>query len=370
MERPVFQPLGTLTEDLDTPALVVDLSVMEQNIETLHSHFRNSAVKVRPYVTSHQCPQIARRQLDAGGTVGGIAVAGVGEAEIFSEAGFRDLLVATQVVTNSKIRRLCNLARSNQVAVAVDNAKNAAVLSECATQEGVTLNVLVEVEAGLGRCGVPPGSASLELARAITSSPGLEFAGLMAIPPVSGAEAGLAVLEVEALGHLQPVVDTRELIERDGLDVKTVSVAGSHCYDLAARLSGVTEVQAGSYPLMDYTYCRVREEFSPAARVLSQVISRPTEEVAVVDAGHKAIGPDEGIPVLDGSSRASALRLSAEHGILQLEGDARQQIKPGDKLWLVPASLSLCLNQYDFIRPVRGGKLEGFWPIAARGSLQ
>jgi D-serine deaminase-like pyridoxal phosphate-dependent protein len=163
------------------------------------------------------------------------------------------------------------------------------------------------------------------------------------------------------------VLDTRELIEGAGLPVRVVSVGGTHNYNFAGRMSGVTEVQAGSYPLMDFSYCRVRAEFTPAVRVLAQVISHPVGHLAVLDAGHKATGPDHGMAVLDGAPGASAIRFSAEHGVLELEGLARHRFLPGDKAWLVPWDLRLCLNQYDYIRAIRRGKLEGFWPMAARG---
>ncbi|MDP6550074.1 MAG: alanine racemase [Dehalococcoidia bacterium] len=376
MERPIFQPVGTPMEELDTPALVVDLEVMERNIETLHSYFRQADAKVRPHVASHQCPQIAHRQLAAGGTVEGIAVTTAGEAEVFSNAGFTDILVANQIVTRPKIRRLCALAGLNRVTVAVDNPRNVDALSAGAMAAGVTLNVLVEVEAGLGRCGVLPGTAVLDLARAVDRSPGLAFAGLMAIPPAPLPPQGengeftppdRATLEAETRNRLQPVLDTRSLIEANGLPVRVVSVGGTHNYDIAGGMSGVTEVQAGSYPLMDFSYCRVRTEFTPAARVLAQVISHPVGHLAVVDAGHKATGPDHGMAVLDGEPGASAVRFSAEHGILDLKGLAIHRFQPGATVWLVPQDLRLCLNQYDYIRAVRGGKLEGFWPMSSRG---
>ena len=160
MERPVFQPVGTDVEDLDTPALVVDLDVMEANIEVLHSYFRQSSAKLRPYLAVHQCPQIGHRQLEAGGTVDGIAVTTLGEAEVFINAGFDHVLVANQIVTRSKINRLCTLARRNRVLVAVDNPDNVDELADAAAASGVTLEVLVEVEAGLGRSGVAAGPAS------------------------------------------------------------------------------------------------------------------------------------------------------------------------------------------------------------------
>ncbi|HAI08170.1 MAG TPA: hypothetical protein DCM17_02490, partial [Dehalococcoidia bacterium] len=184
MERPVFQPTGTPVMDLDTPALVVDLDVMDRNIETLHSRFDQSTAKIRPHVTGHQTPKIAHRQLQAANTVGGISVTTVGEAQVFSDAGITDILVASQIVTRSKINRLCALAGSNKIGVAVDNPQNVSDLSQAATAQGVTLGVLVELDVGLGRCGVSPSGEAVELSKAVSRSPGLRFDGIMAIAPL------------------------------------------------------------------------------------------------------------------------------------------------------------------------------------------
>ena len=376
MERPIFQSPGTPMEELDTPALVVDLEVMERNIATVHDCFSHTSVKIRPHAGRHQCPQIAHRQLRAGSTMGGIGVTTVGEAEVFSDAGFGHILIANQVVTRPKIKRLCALAGSNEITVAVDDSRNVAALSEAASATGVTLGILVELDVGLGRCGVAPGDEALTLARTVSRAPGIRFDGVMAIPPIPslGLEAGndsetpdRSRLDAEARSHLQRVVDSRELLEREGLALSTVCVGGTHNYEVAASTTGVTEVLAGSYPLMDYHLCRWRPELKPAARVLASIISRPTGQSAVLDAGHKATGPDRGLAVLEGIAGAQATRFSAEHGVLDLEGVVAQQTRAGDKAWLVPFDLGLCLNQYDYIRAVKGAKLEGFWAIAGRG---
>lgn len=372
MERPVFQAPGTPVEELDTPALVVDLDVMDRNIATVHACFSQSSAKIRPHAGRHQCPPIAYRQLRAGATVDGIGVTTVGEAEVFSDAGIRDILVANQVVTQPKIKRLCVLAGSNEIRVAVDDPGNVAALSEAATASGITLGVLVELDVGLGRCGVTPGDQALTLAKIVARAAGLRFDGLMAIPsiPDIGEDSDTpdrSQRDTETRYHLQQVVDTRELMEKEGLAVPTVCVGGTHNYEFAAGTTGVTEVLAGSYPLMDYNLSRWRPELKPAARILTGIISRPNADSAVLDAGHKATGPDRGLAVLEGISGAQATRFSAEHGVLALDGEAAQQIGPGDKAWLVPFDLGLCLNQYDYIRAVKGGKLEGFWTIAGRG---
>ena len=369
MERPIFQPVGTPVEELDTPALVVDLDVMDRNIQTFQGYFKDSAAKARPVVTSHLCPQIARRQLDAGGTVGGIAVTTLGEAEVFANSGFSDILLANQVVTVSKIRRLCALVRQASMGIAVDNPDNAEQLSQGAVAAGVELRVLVEIEAGMGRCGISPGSGAVALAQKVKGLPGLRFDGIMGSVPGPKGDDDPSKHETKTRANLQVILDTKAAMEKAGLPVAVVSVGGTHCYAQAIRMPGVTEVRAGRYPLMDHRLRSFLPELALAARVLASVISHPIYGMAVLDAGHKATAPDQGRPVLDSVEGGAATRFSAEHGIVELEGDAQSKLNPGDKAWLVPYELGACVNQYDYIRAAKGGKLEGFWPISARGRL-
>ena len=365
MERPIFQPVGTPVEELDTPALVVDLDLMERNIQSYHGYFASSGATVRPVVTSHLCPQVARRQLAAPRSRG-VAVTTVGEAEVFVSAGFDDILLANQVVTSSKISRLCALASQTSVTVAVDSASNIAQLSRSAVAAGVELGVLVEIEAGLGRCGVTPDAEAVALARAAGDADGLRFQGIMATVP--GPSGGSPESHTQqTVRNLQVALDAKDLMESAGLNVPEVSVGGAHCAPAVASLPGITEVRAGRYPLMDV---RLREHLpglSLAAVVLATVISHPVAELAVLDAGHKATGPDMGRPVLQDVAGGIAARFSAEHGIVELDSEAEGMLTPGEKARLAPWELASCVNQYDYIRAVRDGRLEGYWPLSARG---
>ena len=365
MERPIFQPAGTPVEDLDTPALVVDLDLMERNIETYHSYFAGSPVTVRPVITSHLCPQVARRQLAAPASRG-IAATTLGEAEVFAAAGFDDILVDTPVVTKSKIRRLCALASQAMVSVAVDHPANIDLLSQAAVESGAELNVLVEIEAGMGRCGVAPDSEAVALARAVNDAQGLNFRGIMAtVPGPTGDDPESHASQTR--DRLQVAVNARDLIESAGMSVAEVSVGGAHCHSAVGHLSGITEVRAGRYPLMDLRLQSHLPELSVAAMVLATVISHPVPDLAVLDSGHKATGPDQGRPVLQGVAGAFATRFSAEHGIVDLESGAEGSLSPGQKARLAPWEVAATVNQYDYIRAVRNGKLEGYWPLSARG---
>lgn len=366
MERPIYKPIGTPVEELDTPALVVDLDALEQNIEVLHSFFRQHEAKVRPHVGVHRCPAIAHKQLAAGGTVGGISVTTVGEAEAFAQSGFSDICVANEIVTPQKISRLCGLARATRITVAADNPPNVQDLSEAAQSSGVTLHVLVDIHTGLDRCGVEPGGAAVHLARSISKARSLRFAGLMtyegAILKDDPKEA-----EAESRRWIQLVLDTRELVEKDGLAVEVVSVGGTHNYEIAGAMTGVTEVPAGAYALMDYRYRRGRPQFKPAARVMATVISRPEAGLALLDTGQKAIGVDTGVPMVEDLPGATLTRMSAEHGFLELAGEARDQVDLGANVWLTPWDIGNCVNVYDYISAVRGGVLEAVWAVTARG---
>lgn len=372
MERPIFQPVGTPAEELDTPALVVDLGIMEQNIAVVHDAVGSGAgrVAVRPHVSCHGCPEIVQIQLSAGGTSSGVAVSSLAEAEAFADADLTigDILIAGRVVTAAKISRLAALAGRITLSVAVDNPRNVQDLAEAAQAASVNLGVVVDMDAGYGFGGVPTVPDAVDLARTVNDAPGLSLQGIMSyegpLPITDRAE-----LEGETRRRLQPILDARSELERAGIEVATVSAGSTYNYDVVSQMSGITEVQAGVYPLMDMETLRVRPELQPAARVLATVIGHPVVGRAVVDAGHKTTGPDFGVPVLEGFEGAVATRFSAEHGILDLEGPATGQLMPNDKVRLVPYNLALCVNQYDYIRAVRDGALVGYWRVAGRGQL-
>ena len=369
MQRPIFKPLGTPVEELDTPAMVVDLALLEQNIQTVHSFFIERDAKVRPHVEAHRCPAIAHKQMAAGGTAGGISVTTVGEAEVFAQSGFEDIFIASEVVTSQKINRLCLLAQQARVTVAVDNSKNVAHLSEAAGESDVVLNLAVDINSRLGRCGVEPGRSALDLARAAVQAPNVHFAGLMSYEGTILTE-DREELEAESRRAIQQVLDTRELIEKNGIPVRMVSAGATHNYDIAGSMSGVTEVPAGSYALMDARYRPQRSELRCAARVLGTVVSVPEPGTAILDLGQKSIGVDLELPVIDDVPGVTVASLSAEHGRLDLSEAQDGQVDLGDKVWLTPWETGTCANLYDQIHVARQGKLVAVWDVAARGQYR
>lgn len=366
MERPILKPIGTPVEELDTPALIVDMEALEANIEHVHSCFRDSAAKLRPYAETYRCPAIAHKQLAAGGTVGGIAVSSVSEAGVFAQNGFSDILVINEVVTAPKIARLCALARGTNITVAADNAINVRQLSEAAQSSGATLNLMVDINTGQERGGVAPGKTALELARAIAQTDALNFAGLLSLDDASLTDDADA-LAAQTRDRIRQTLDTRELLEQDGIDVAAVAVSGTHCYRQASEMSGVTEVLAGAYALMDQRHSALLPELEPAAKVMAAVTSLPEPGTAILDTGRKAMGDDYGFPVIAGHDELDIASMSAEHGKLQWQDNADVSLSLGDRIWFTPMDIGACVNVYDYIQAVRGGKLEAVLAVSARG---
>jgi D-serine deaminase-like pyridoxal phosphate-dependent protein len=366
MERPLYKPVGTPVKQLDTPALVVDLAALEHNLETVHAFFRQHQAKLRPHVSAHRCPVLAHKQLAAGGTVGGISVTTLGEAEVFAAHGFSDIFIANEMVTPHKINLLCTLARQVGLTVAVDHAGNVQELSRAAAKHEVTLRIAVDVRTSQDRCGVSPGQAALELSRTVYQAPHLEFAGLMTAANPMRAEAPEQVAAASRQ-WLQLMLDTRNLLEQSGIEVPMVSIGETATYDLAENLPGITEIRAGTYALMDARHVPYLPHLQPAARVLTTITSKPEAGTAIADAGQKAIGVDTGLPLVADLPGALAQRLSAEHCRLELDAAADAEIAQGDKIWLLPSDIGTCVNLYDYMHAARAGLLEVVWPIVARG---
>ncbi len=360
-------PLGAGVEQIDTPALLLDRDRLERNIAAMAAFVAGGPAKLRPHSKTHKCVEIARLQLATGAV--GITCAKVGEAEALAAGGIPDILIANEVVGPVKIARLVALARHCALTVAVDDAGNVAELSAAATAAGVTLRCYVEVDVGMGRCGVADGAAALALARLVAAAPGLVFAGLQTYEGHLQELVPYAERAARARHDMARALAAKQAVEAGGLAVGQVSGGGTGTHLVTGRLPYMTELQCGSYATMDGEYAAVGgADFENAVTVLATVISRVRSDHAVLDAGLKAVTPEFGPPtvLVDGATWAD---FSEEHGELALDGAARG-LRVGDKVALVPRHGCTTINLYDELHVLRDGRLDDVWRVAGRGRSQ
>jgi D-serine deaminase-like pyridoxal phosphate-dependent protein len=355
---------GQRRADIDTPALLVDLDVMERNIATMSAFFAGRSTTLRPHFKSPKTPAIARRLLAAGAV--GMTCAKVGEAEVLVEHGVRDILVANQVVGPHKIDRLVRLARRADLMVAVDDGANVAALAAAARAAGVTLRVLIEVDVGMHRCGVRTPAAALTLAAAVAQSPALRLAGVMGYEGHAVMVADRAQRAELAATAMTTLLAATEALRSAGHAVEIVSAGGTGTYDMTGALNGVTEIQAGSYVLMDTRYREVDVPFACALSLLTTVVSVPDPHTALIDAGMKAMTFEFGLPAVKDRPGTSLVYLSEEHGHLMVDGPPLQ---PGDRLELTPSHSDTTINLHDRLYAMRGDHIEEVWTIEARGKF-
>jgi D-serine deaminase-like pyridoxal phosphate-dependent protein len=360
-------PTAPLSE-IDTPALLLRRPRLERNIAKMADRFRDAPVRLRPHFKSNKCVHIARLQLTAGAV--GITCAKLGEAEVLADGGVTDILIANQIVGPIKIARLMELCRRADVMVAVDDAGNVAALSVAATAADVELRVLVEVDVGMGRCGVQPGEPALALARAVAGSPALRFMGLQTYEGHLQEVTPFEDRRRRVLADMAKAVQTRRLIEGAGLPVAIVSGVGTGTHNISGFIAGIDELQVGSYATMDAAYARVGgADFENALSVLATVVSRPAADVAVVDVGLKNIAAELGVPRVE-IEGAEYKEFHEEHGTVILSGGARE-LRVGDKIELIPSHGCTTCNLYDVMHVLDADdRFVELWPIEGRGKAQ
>ena len=350
--------IGQRLDEVDTPALVLDLDAFEKNLGTLNKAVAGK-VRVRPHAKTHKCPDVAKRQMALGAV--GMCCQKVSEAEAMVEGGVKDVLVSNEIVGTQKLQRLAELSRRAKIGVCVDNAENVRQLKG-------DLDVYIEIDVGMRRCGVPPGAPAVALAREILKN-GFRFGGLQAYhgraQHMRSMEERHAVIETAA----QHVQHTKRLLKEAGIDCPIVTGAGSGTFMLEVEAGAWDEIQCGSYAFMDVDYAKNEwaaplPRFEHALFVLSTVMSRPSAEVAIVDAGLKASSVDSGMPGV-WQKELRYTHASDEHG--WVEGKNPPAL--GEKLLLVPGHCDPTINLYDWYVCVRRGRVEALWPITARGAV-
>ncbi len=350
-------------QSIPTPALVLDLDVLDANIRRMQGFLADAPAGLRPHAKTHKTPRIALRQIEAGAV--GICCAKLGEAEAMVEAGVGDILVANQVVGGEKARRLARLERRTRVAVAVDSVENARELSRAARAEKVEIPFLVEADIGMSRCGCEVGEELVTVAGEAARAPGLKMTGLMGYEGHCVFVEDPAEKEKKTKAALSLLARARSLLLDAGLPVEVVSSGGTGTYAITGRTDFVTEIQAGSYATMDARYARLSPEFKPAVTVEATVIS-VRRDYFVCDAGMKAMTSEFGAPSVLGPDGARTVGLSEEHAKVALEG-ARGRVSVGARVRFLPTHGCTTFNLHDRLFVERGGEFTDEWKVSARG---
>ena len=363
--------IGSTRDQLDTPALLLDLDRFERNATRLATALQTAGVAWRPHSKAHKSPYLAARQIELGAI--GVTCAKVGEAEVMVEHGITSVLIANQLGSRQKLDRVARLEERAEVLVCADSEDHVDLAAAAGVAAGVEIPLLVEVDIGMHRAGVAPGTPARDLARSIERRQGVRFVGLMAYEgqvltlwPAARKEAAVR----ESIGR---VIATRDLLERDGIDVGIVSSGGSGSYTATAWLAGVTEIQAGGACLMDLFYaddCHLAEEgYEFALTVLAMVTSRPAPDRAILDTGFKALSSRDGVmPRPVGIDGVAVTALSAEHGILEL-GPGAPELRIGRRVELIPDYSDTTTFRHDQFLGLRDGRVERVIPLLARGRL-
>ena len=360
-------------DEIPTPALLLDLDRFERNLQRMAEHARRAGKHLRPHAKTHRCPEIARRQIASGAL--GVACAKLGEAEVMAAAGVRGLLITTEIVSPGAIARLIALLRqAPDTMVVVDHAENLAALARAASSADVVVNVLVDVDVGGRRTGAGPGAPALALARAVTAQRSLRLRGLQGYAGHCAHVIGWSVRREASHKAMEPLMETRRLLEGAGLPVEIVAGASTGTYDIDSELPGLTELQSGSYCVMDVDYRRIGgrageslTDFEMALTVVATVVSVPTTDRAMVDAGLKAFSTDKPFPPEAVERPGIAYDFAGdEHGRLTIT-DASRAPRLGERIEFFPPHCDPTFNLYDRVHALRRDRVEAIWPIAARG---
>jgi len=348
--------IGQPITAIPTPAPVADLDLLEQNLRKLADYFSSRPCKLRPHFKSHKCVELSRRQLAAGSCTG-ITCAKLAEAEQLAAGGIADILIANQVVGEDKARRLAALNRKATVRCAVDSVFSTKQLSAAATEAGVRIGVLIEVDIGMKRCGVQPGAPAIKLAQEISRLPGLRFDGIQSYEGHIVTLPDFEERKQKVTQAFAAAVATRREVESAGFPVAILSGGGTGTYDITGTIEGIDELQAGSYALMDWSYANIRPEFVVARWILATVVSaHPT--YSVVDVGTKGIGCEFGLPIIADHPEAKTRSSSEEH--FAIDGLAA---KVGEKVRLIPSHGCTTHNLHRQMWITRGDIIVDVWPI-------
>jgi D-serine deaminase-like pyridoxal phosphate-dependent protein len=359
--------------DLETPALLIDLDIMEGNLGKLASYSHKHRLRVRPHTKTHKIPALARKQLDLGAA--GLTVAKVGEAEVMLAAQPPDVLVAYPIVGQRKLERLMQVAGKTSITVSLDSLVAAQQLSEAANAAGIEIGVLAEVDVGLGRVGVLPGETLLQLIHGIERLPGLRFDGIAFYP------GQIKSVDLEGERALQSLAQMLKGILDDlrhaGIEARIVSGGSTPTLFQSHRLPGLNEIRPGTYIFNDRNTvlsgaCTFEE---CAVSILMTVVSTAKTGQMIVDGGSKTFSSDRPMVGAEGFGRVVEApesvftKMNEEHGFIELDGDG-QKFAIGDRVRIIPNHVCVAMNLHETVYGIRGEAVEQVWRVEGRGKLQ
>jgi D-serine deaminase-like pyridoxal phosphate-dependent protein len=369
-----YEQMRNVLSELETPVVVVDLDVMEQNLSRMADYCRSKNLRLRPHTKSHKIPELAKLQVTSGAQ--GITVAKIGEAEVMLEAGITDILIAYPLVGTGKAERLAELAARANITVALDSEEVARAISNQLDSRNLSIGVLVELDVGFGRCGVATGDDLLVLAQRVAELPGLDFKGLMFFP------GQFVVGEMERTGllvHVNELLsDALRKFEEAGLALTTVSGGSTPTAREGHLFCGVNEIRPGMYIFNDRNMVGVgvaRVE-DCALSVITTVVSTSVSGRAIIDGGSKTFASDRylagdgrGFGIVKEDPDAELETQSEEHGHLNIKQSGRRY-KVGERLTIIPNHVCSTVNMHDVIYGVRGEQVETVWKVLGRGKIR
>ena len=359
--------MSNLLESIDTPALLVDLDVFEQNIRACFAALEGKKVTVRPHLKTGKSSIIAHKLLGAGAV--GICVAKLGEAEVMAAAGIEDILITTELVGERKLERLVKLLENHKrIKLVIDNLEAATALNSALEIAGLMVEVLIDVNVGQNRCGIEPQDALL-LALELQKLEQLKLIGLQGYEGHLQHDRSLEHRRETCLTAMNKLGDVVSELEHHGFEMRIVSTGGTGTYTFCAEHPRVTEVQAGSFIFMDTDYLATPGlPFLSALSVLSTVISIK-ESRAIIDAGFKSLSTDSGFAQPKNLPGWTYSPAGDEHGLLEKTDPNASNLKIGDRIELIPSHIDTTVNLHDLYHPYRNGIFEQPWAIETRGKV-
>ena len=358
-----FYQKGINIKEIDTPSIIVDLDIAENNINKMQKFANENNVSMRPHSKTNKSPYWAKKQIKAGAI--GICCAKLGEAEVMAENGIPEILIPNQIVGAKKINRLIQASKKSKIIIAVEDLSNVEELSKIFSENNLILSVLIEVNVGMDRCGVEL-EEIVDFAKKIIDSPGLQFEGVMGY---EGHTVNISDYEErvnDTTQAMNKLLNSANLLKKNGIEVNIVSACGTGTYNITGKIEGITELQCGSYIFMDGNYLKIFNDFTPALSLITTVVSKRDNRI-VIDCGLKSVSNDQGLPEVIFPKGIKLVSLSEEHCKCILETD--MDIKIGDKVLIRPKHSDTTINLHENYYVHKNNKLEEVVPILGRGKF-